>query len=117
MNGLPSGWQRGDIMRRLGKLVVRAELIAAIVFAIWPNGLLAADRATRPIKSLRRLDDTIHRFGGYGDNWHMSWAENGKVYVSLCDGRFLPGAEGPKVASEYNSRMYAITGDAPELKF
>ena len=78
---------------------------------------LAAEPTAKPIKSLKRLDDTIHRFGGYGDNWHMSWADNDKVYVSLCDGTFLPGAEGPKVPSEYNSRMYAITGDAPDLKF
>lgn len=94
-----------------------AMLVAVAIGMINGNETLAADPPAKPIKSLKRLDDTIHRFGGHGDNWHMSWAGNDKVYVSLCDGTFLPGAEGPKLDREYNSRMYAIEGDAPNLKF
>ena len=45
----------------------------------------------RHIKTVRRLDDTIQRFGGNGDNWHMSWANDDKVYVSLCDGTAYRG--------------------------
>src|SRR5437870_3011830 len=70
-----------------------------------------AVQPARPIKALRRLDHTIQRFGGHGDNWHMSWANDDKVYVSLCDGRGLPGTP----LGNFNSRMYAITGDPPKL--
>ena len=73
--------------------------------------------AARPpavrIKSLRRLEDTVIRVGGIGDNWHMSWAADDKQYVSLCDGMGLPGTP----QKPYNSRMYAIRGTLPELTF
>ena len=65
------------------------------------------------IKGIRRIDDTTIRFGGNGDNWHMSWANDDKQYVSLCDGYGLPGT--PK--GSYNSRAYAIIGDPPMLRF
>ena len=101
----------------LRSFFVRAAQVALLLSGVYDADALAGEPPTKPIKSLRRLDDTIHRFGGYGDNWHMSWADNDKVYVSLCDGTHLPGAEGPKLPFEYNSRMYAIAGDAPNLKF
>ena len=75
-----------------------------------PSGAAPTGRA---IKSLKRLEDTVKRFGGHGDNWHMSWADNDKVYVSLCDGSDLPGTP----PGNFNSRMYAIAGDMPNLKF
>jgi hypothetical protein len=94
---------------------------------LYPGRVLAGDNGAdaspvKAIKSLRRLDDTIHRFGGHGDNWHMSWASNDKVYVSMCDGTGMPGvmpgeANAPKIATDYNSRLFAISGDAPKLKF
>ncbi len=74
-----------------------------------------------PIKSLKRLEDTIKRFGGNGDNWHMSWANDDRVYLSMCDGEGLPGSPQGKNAAgetaEYNSRMYAISGEMPDIKF
>ncbi len=65
------------------------------------------------IQSLRRLEDTVIRCGGHGDNWHMSWAADDKQYVSLCDGMGLPGTP----QKPYNSRLYAIRGTPPELTF
>lgn len=53
------------------------------------------------------------RLGGQGDNWHMTWADDDKQYVSLCDGSGLPGTP----PGSYNSRAYAITGDPPDLRF
>ena len=53
------------------------------------------------------------RLGGNGDNWHMSWADDDKQYVCLCDGTSLPGTP----AGSYNSRLYAACGSPPELKF
>lgn len=67
----------------------------------------------RTITGLRRLEETTLRFGGNGDNWHMTWAADGKQYVSLCDGSGLPGTP----PGAYNSRAYAIAGDPPDLRF
>ncbi len=101
------------ISRPLKGFIVRAALLAMAMSAPCGGGAVAGEPPGKPIKSLRRLDDTIHRFGGHGDNWHMSWADNDKVYVSLCDGSGLPGTP----PGNFNSRMYAIAGDSPKLTF
>ncbi|MEX0643531.1 MAG: hypothetical protein WD468_12570 [Pirellulales bacterium] len=106
------------------RFLIRATLLSLAIGVPCGDDALASDPSVKSIRTVRRLDDTIHRFGGNGDNWHMSWADNDKVYVSLCDGRGLPGAtpekvmgDDPERAFEFNSRMYAITGDAPNIKF
>jgi hypothetical protein len=65
------------------------------------------------IRRIRRLEETTLRLGGIGDNWHMTWARDGKQYVSLCDGRGWPGMP----QANYNSRMYAISGTPPDVRF
>ena len=65
------------------------------------------------IRKLLRLEGTTLRLGGVGDNWHMTWADDDRQYVNLCDGSGWPGM--PTAA--YNSRMYAIAGDPPCPKF
>lgn len=65
------------------------------------------------ITGMRRLEESTIRFGGNGDNWHMSWAGDDKQVVSLCDGTGLPGTP----PGSYNSRAYAIAGDPPDLRF
>jgi len=68
------------------------------------------------IVSIRRLDDTIHRTTCSGDNWHMTWAADGRQYTSLCDGAgwpHMPGYGGPG----YNTRVYTVAGDPPNLTF
>ncbi len=70
----------------------------------------------RGITGIRRLDDTIRRTACNGDNWHMTWAADGRQYTSLCDGRGwadMPGYDG----AGWNTRVYAIDGDAPEPTF
>jgi hypothetical protein len=70
------------------------------------------------IKTAIRREETILRLGGNGDNWHMSWAEDDLQYVSLCDGFGWPGLPGyDMIDREFNSRMYAISGDPPNIKF
>ena len=64
------------------------------------------------IRRLRRLDETLHRSGGTGDNWHMTWAADGRQYVSLTDGVGWPGREG-YTGKKHNTRVYAITGAPP----
>jgi hypothetical protein len=72
-----------------------------------------APRHAAHIKSVRRIDETIRRLGGEGDNFHMSWAADDKVYFGLCDGRGFPGMP----QANYNTRMYSVAGDAPDLRF
>ena len=68
------------------------------------------------ITGMRRLDETTVRSGGSGDNWHMTWAEDDRQYVGLCDGRGWPDVEG-YTGKDYNTRVYAIHGDAPGHRF
>ena len=67
----------------------------------------------KKIKGIRRLEDTTLRMGGVGDNWHMTWADDDRQYVSLCDGCGFSGMP----SNEYNSRAYAMNGDPPEVTF
>jgi len=68
----------------------------------------------KTIKAVERLEHTTLRLGGHGDNWHMTWADDGKQYVSLCDGNGLPGTPDERY---HNSRAYAISGDPPAVTF
>lgn len=61
------------------------------------------------IRKIVRLEETVLRLGGVGDNWHMSWANDDRQYVSLCDGKGWPGMP----TNDYNSRLYAVAGDPP----
>ncbi len=65
------------------------------------------------IRKLERLDETILRLGGVGDNWHMTWAEDDLQYAGLCDGAGWPGM--PR--EDFNSRLYAVVGDPPSVEF
>ena len=64
----------------------------------------------KSIKRIRRLEETIIRQEFSGDNWHMTWADDDRQYVGLCDGGEFPGMP-------YNSRAYAIAGDPPAMTF
>ncbi|MEW5979105.1 MAG: DUF4185 domain-containing protein [Acidobacteriota bacterium] len=77
----------------------------------------SAPKVTRParprIKSAIRREETVVRHGGNGDNWHMSWADDDRQYVSLCDG--FGWFENPEGA--YNSRLFAISDGARDAQF
>ena len=64
---------------------------------------------------IRRLEETTGRFAFSGDNWHMTWADDDRQFVALCDG------EGPPVAGKHkvfhNTRVYALRGDLPDAQF
>ncbi len=65
------------------------------------------------IREIRRLEETTLRLGGSGDNFHMTWADDDKMYVSLCDGRGWSGMP----QAPYNSRAYVIHGSPPDVRF
>ena len=68
------------------------------------------------IKGIQRLDETLVRAGGQGDNWHMTWANNDKLYAGLCDGSGWPDVPGYTGAS-YNARLYILNGAPPHVSF
>ena len=68
------------------------------------------------ITGIRRLEETTHRTGGSGDNWHMTWADDDKQYVALCDGKGWAEVDG-YTGADYNARVYAMHGDPPEHTF
>ena len=35
---------------------------------------------------VRRLENTVARLGGDGDNWHMTWTSDDRMVAGLCDG-------------------------------
>ena len=67
----------------------------------------------KQIRALRRLEETVLRLGGVGDDWHMTWADDDRQFVSLCDGTGLPGTP----PGNYNSRAYAVHGNPPDVRF
>ncbi len=68
----------------------------------------------KTIRGIERLEHTTQRLGGHGDNWHMTWADDDRQYVSLCDGNGPPGTPDDVY---HNSRLYAIHGDPPDVTF
>ena len=68
------------------------------------------------IAGMRRLDETIQRMGGRGDNWHTTWAADDKLYTGMCDGTGFENVDG-HTGMFYISRVYAINGDPPHHSF
>jgi hypothetical protein len=90
-------------------------LIALMSYLVYPIYAPAAEPRPARIKGLRRLDDTIARLGGNGDNWHMSWMDDDRVVTAFGDGDAQPW---PKVPHRlFNTRMIAIRGVPPQLEF
>ena len=46
-----------------------------LCWAIACADVRAAEPVPVKIKEVRRLEDTVARLGGDGDNWHMTWTE------------------------------------------
>ena len=68
------------------------------------------------IKGLKRLEDTVIRRGGVGDNWHTTWAKDDRQYVAMCDGMGWPDVPG-YTGKDYNSRLFALEGNPPDFRF
>ena len=68
------------------------------------------------IKGIRRLEETIRRSVCNGDNWHMTWADDDRQYVALCDGHGWPDIPG-YTGQLYNARVYALSGGPQDATF
>src|SRR5688572_20396739 len=82
---------------------VAGVLILLTCSTVFPAFLPAAEPASPKIKGLRRLEETVARLGGNGDNWHMSWTSDDRIVAGLCDGDAQPWPGVPH--RPYNSRM------------
>lgn len=61
---------------------------------------------------IRREETTVHH-GGSGDNWHMSWGADDRLFVTFCDG--YGWFDKPK--GLYNSRLLSIDGGPQNATF
>lgn len=68
------------------------------------------------IRGIRRLDDTTQRIRIVGDNWHTTWADNDRQYVSLCDGTGGPDIAG-NTGTNYNTRVLELAGGPQSPRF
>src|SRR4051795_2937899 len=95
---------------------VQTLLAAACCFIICELAR-AADPSRLPvkIKEVRRLENTVARLGGDGDNWHMTWTADDRVVAGLCDGAARPWLNVPH--RPFNSRLISIRGVPPKLDF
>jgi hypothetical protein len=78
-----------------------------------PNPSIKTNASVARIRSVIRREETVRRYGGLGDNWHMSWAADDRQYVSLCDGAGFSD----QLKEFYNSRMLVISGSPSDATF
>src|SRR5687768_8571374 len=76
---------------------------------------LAAEPAPGGIREMRRLENSVARLGGDGDNFYMSWGKDGRLFAGLCDGNAEPWADVPRKL--FNSRLIEVNGEPPKLSF
>jgi hypothetical protein len=89
----------GNTKRR--NRVIRTTIGAVVLLScssIVPADATAAEPAPVRIKGLRRLEDTVARLGGNGDNWHMTWTKDDRMLAGLCDGDAQPWSGSPAPA-------------------
>ncbi len=70
----------------------------------------------KTVLGIRRLEETLQRSGGSGDNWHVTWARDDKQYVVLGDGKGWPDVAG-FTGQAYHTRVYGLNGDPPDPTF
>lgn len=99
--------------RQAMKFVSAAAAPAIVAGCALGEAAPSKRRVAKRIRSLRRLEETTLRLGGSGDNWHMTWARDDRQYAGMCDGFGWPGMP----QAFYNSRLYAVVGDPPDVKF
>jgi Domain of unknown function (DUF4185) len=101
---------------------VRIALILLFVFSA--TGALAGTPETPKVERVKPLnvdpfiritgavfDSTIYRTGVNGDNWCMTWSDDGHIYTSCDDGSGWK----PREEVRYNNRVWRITGGPEKI--
>lgn len=60
-----------------------------------------------------RVEETIQRLGGHGDDFHMSWMADDRQVFAVCDG--CGWADRP--TRRFNSRLHFVTGGPEDAHF
>ena len=89
--------------------------VAFALIAIFATPAFSDEPVPGKIKSLKRLEETVVRHGGDGDNWLMSWTNDDRLVAGLCDGNAEPWKNVPRKL--FNSRLISIAGDPPNFTF
>ncbi len=63
-----------------------------------------------------KFDEKVFRSGVFGDNWCMTWAADGDVYTSMCDGNGWLDENGRKPYFQ-NNQIYRLSGGPDEETF
>jgi len=92
----------------------RYALVTLIYCTIIGDRVLAEPPPAR-IKGVHRMEETVARLGGEGDNWHMTWTSDDRLVAGLCDGTADPWPKVPRKL--YNSRLISIHGLPPKFDF
>lgn len=70
-------------------------------------------QVSRRIKSVHRREETVLRYGGAHDTWHMTWAADDVQYVTGVEG----GGFEEQSKADVNSRLFALRGGPKEAQF
>lgn len=62
------------------------------------------------------IDDYIMRSGDRGDNWCLTWGEDGALYTNQCDGRGWKNKDG-SLRDYHNNVIWRITGGPDTITF
>lgn len=65
------------------------------------------------VTGAQRRDETILRLGGYGNDWHITWAADDSLLLALCDGSGWPNTR----KAQFNSHLYRIIGGPEGARF
>ena len=87
--------------------VFRSLVLLPFASTCLMSCLGAAEIVPSSIKEVQ-IEPTVWRLG-HGDNWHMTWAANGKHYTALGDG----GGLSP-TGTVWNTRVFGLSGNPPE---
>ena len=111
-----SGRPKSKVFCNGFKRIIVTPVIILISFIVSGQQTCLEGKEKVPrIVGIERLDDTAILNVGNGDNFHMTWATDGRQFTGLCDGT---GFKIPNDTGEYNNtRVYTIHGDAPRHHF
>lgn len=72
-----------------------------------------ARKAGLRVRSLNRRDETILRYGGAHDTWHMTWAKDDQQYATGVEG----GGFAERSKADVNSRLFSVRGGPQAATF
>lgn len=98
----------GENMRDFASLTA-LKMVVTVACVIVAGRWHVTDGAERPVPTGIRLDKTVFRSGGHGDNWCMTWAADGDVYTSMCDGYGWLDKDGKK-PNWQNNQIIRLSG-------